>query len=475
MQSALIIIRKENMRKKLFTILTIVLGTMFMVSCGSDDNPTPVFDTATNQKVLTVMQEFYLWEPKDASLSQETKTFFGSILNDKDIYTNGEEKYRYSSISEANAPVATVYDPGFEYAINNYLDKVTYYVVLYVKPNTPASNYLARGLYITKVNGTAVTKDNAETLLPTAYSKGGDITLTIRTPMITTETTLKAFAPVANHQENPLLTSSILTAGAKKVGYVAYNNFSSGVNYAYDDALANTLNNFKSQGVNTLVFDVRYNSGGSVYAVQALGSALVKGRDVNKAFIQQVRRVSSSPLNFQDKTRGKAAIPTLGDNLDKIYIITGQATAGASEALINAIKAYRGSDIEVVGEKSKGRTVAIAGASENATPENPTASGKWSLRIAYSHLADFNKGYNYANGIALNTQIKEVEVAATKGILLGELGTENEVILSQILNMIKGNTKGGSVDIRSTAFEKEVKTSLSRRRGSNETTVDLVW
>ncbi len=460
------------MKKRLFTILTIVLGTMFMVSCGGNDNPVTPVDTTTNEQILTVMKNNYLWTPNNVALNQEATAFFRSLLSANDVYTDGGNKYNYSRISSTSEPAVTVYDPGFEYAINNYISGVTYYVVLYVKPNTPAKDFMARGLYITKVNGTAVTAANASTLLASAYSKGEKITLSIRTPMITEEKSV-SFSPVANYSEAPMHTFSILTAGSKKVGYIAYNNFSAGANYAYDNSLAAKLTEFKNQGVTDLVFDVRYNSGGSLSGVQALGSALVKGRDTNKAFIQQVYRpdlpTPVRPLNFQDKTaEGKGvAIPTLGDQLGKIYIITGQTTAGASEALINAIKAYRANDIVLVGEKTKGRNIATARTTEKET------GAKWNLTLAYLYMADVNKNYNYTAGFAPNTPIQEVKVAAEKKILLGELGTKDEVILSQILATIGGAKSTLSVETRSTGFERELKTSLSNRIGANETMVDL--
>lgn len=468
------------MKKRLFTILTIVLGTMFMVSCGGNDDPDPAPVNADNQKILTVMQNNYLWPlPANPNLTLDTRAFFGSLLSQNDRYTDVNASgntitYTYSRISSTSDPVTTVYDAGFEYAINNYVSGVTYYVVLYVKPGTGASNYLTRGLYITKVNGTTVTSANAATLLPAAYAKGGDIELSIRTPMIETERVVK-FAPAANYVEAPLLTSSILNEGGKKVGYIIYNNFSQGANGAYDTALANKLTQFNDNGVTTLVFDVRYNSGGSVYAVQSLGSALVKARDTSKAFIQQIFRPDLPkpviPLNFQDKTAGGTVIPKLGDKLDKIYIITGQTTAGAPEALINALKAYRGAEIILVGEKTKGRNIATARTTENG---GASTSGNWNLTLAYNYLADVNKGYNYTAGFTPNTVIKEVEVAAQKKILLGELGTKEEVILSQVLGMISGTVKSASVlETRSISSDRELRTSLGNRPGSNETTVDL--
>lgn len=481
MQPALIIIRKENMRKKLFTILTIVLGTMFMVSCGSDDPKTEPITPVVNEDILGIMTRNYLWAlPAEPNLYQATEPFFGSLLNAKDVYTDNGNKYTYSKISPVSGQAGTVYDPGFEYAINNYRDDanpgkvITYYVILYVKPRTVAADYLLRGLYITTVNGVAVTAANAPTLLYDAYKDGKDVDLMIRTPQIEAERKI-TIKPYGNYVEAPLHTAKTLTAGAQKVGYVLYNHFSSGTktgDYTYDNALAAQLTKFNNEKVTTLVFDIRYNSGGSVSAIQALGSALVKNRDTSKAFIEQLFRADlpkpNIPLNFLDKTGGNTAIPKLGDQLEKIYIITGQSTAGASEALINALKAYN-KEIILVGEQTKGRPV--------ATSNTQDVTKQWNLRLALSYLADVNKTYDYANGFIPKHIIKEVQANADLNentTLLGELGTEKEIILSQIINMIKGNQFEAAPGTRSAGIDKEVKTSLSRRPGSNETSVELI-
>ncbi len=475
------------MKKRLFTILTVLVGVMFVTSCDKKDDPVPPFNPtvkATNEEILDLMKRNYLWTlPASPNSEQETPAFFASLLNQNDHYTdvnaNGQMvAYNYSRISPVTTPVPT-YDPGFEYAINKYVSGVTYYVVLYIKPGTNAAldQSLGRGMYITTVNGTTVTETNASTLLYNAYKDGNEVNLKIRTPMVTTELPVK-FTPAKNYVEAPMIAFNTFMAGTKKVGYICYNSFVAGTNGEYDTSLASKLNEFKNEGVKVLVFDVRYNSSGNTNSVVIAGSAMVKDRDVSKTFIQQVFRPDlpnpSVPLNFLDNTKpsGGTAIPKLGDNLEKIYIITGQTTAGAPEALINALKAYRSADIILVGEKTKGRTVAVARSTENG-PQQP---GNWNLTLAFNYLADMNKNYsNYASGFTPNTEIKEVEVAAKAGILLGDLGVvdgaKKEVVLSKVRDMIAGiTTRSTSV---STGSDRPLETSLGNRPGSNETTVDL--
>ena len=454
------------MKKRLFTILSVVLGTMFMVSCGGDDPvPTPPVDTKTNEQILTVMKDNYLWNPNNVSLEQETPAFFKSLLSANDVYTDGGNKYNYSNIWKVGEATGTSYDPGFEYAINKYEGGLTYYVIYYVKQGTDAANYLGRGMYITKVNDVAVSASNAATLLKDVYTKGGDMKLSILTPVLLEE---KVFTvkPKANYQENPLLVANpnVATSGSKKIGYIAYNHFGSG----YDDALANKLSKFKD--VSVLVLDLRYNPGGGMVTANVLGSALVKNRDTSKPFMYEVRRTDldkDKAYNYLDKTAGGIAIPKLGDQLSKVYIITGQNTNGATTAFVNAMKTAR-PDVIVYGEKTKG---------QNVLRGTTTVDNQWSLLVAMSYMADANKKYSYTGGIAPTVLVQEVqENASLKNTMLAALGTKDEIILSRILTA-EGVTTTRSTylfDVEETVSTKDIRSSLSdKANGYNVVELDV--
>lgn len=445
------------MKKRLFTILSIVLGSAFMVSCGSDDPaPSPV-DTTVNQKILTVMQNNYLWTPNNVALSQEAPAFFNSLLNSNDKYKDGNNTYTYSSIWKVSDASGVSYDPGFEYAINKYEGGLTYYVIYYVKEGTDAANYLGRGMYITKVNNEAVSAANASTLLKEAYSKGGDMKLTILTPMILEEKTFTV-KPKANHQENPLLAvnANVVPTAVTKVGYIAYNHFKSGENGSYDNALANKLAEFKDATV--LVVDLRYNAGGAgMTTASILGSALVKNRDTSKPFMYEVRRGDLNKdvaHNYMDKTVGGVAIPKLGDQLNKVYIITGQNTNGLTAGFVKAMKLAR-PDVVVYGEKTKGQNILRGSA---------TIDNQWHLIVAMSYMADANKKYDYTGGIAPGVVVQEVqENASLKNTMLAPLGNKEEIILARILKAegVAVTKSTNLFDAEETVSTKAIRSSLS--------------
>lgn len=438
-----------------------------MVSCG-DDKSDDIVDTGANEKIQNIMLDNYIWTlPNNVNLNQETEAFFGSLLSPSDSFQDGGNTYRYSSISRIGE-AETSYDPGFEYAINKYQGNLTYYVVYYVKQGTDAANYLGRGMYITKVGDTPVTAANASTLLKDVYTKGGDMKLSILTPVILEEKTF-TIKPKANLQENPLLVANpnVATSGNNKVGYIAYNHFSSGTGGTYDNTLASKLNDFLTQKVTTLVLDLRYNPGGGLVTAGILGSALVKNRDVSKPFMYEVRRADlnkDAAHNYLEKTAGGVTIQKLGDQLTKIYIITGQNTNGATTAFVNAIKTAR-PDVIVYGERTKG---------QNILRGTTTVDNQWHLFVAMSYMADANKKYAYTNGINPNVVVQEVqENAALNNTMLAELGNPKEIILSRIL-AAEGITTARSASIVETegilpSNSRAIKSSLSDKANKYNT------
>ena len=69
-------------------------------------------------------------------------------------------------------------------------------------------------------------------------------------------------------QEDPILTSNIITSGDRKIGYLMYNQFVPGS----EDAMNAIFADFKAQGITDLVLDLRYNLGGTGSTAAVLAS-----------------------------------------------------------------------------------------------------------------------------------------------------------------------------------------------------------
>jgi hypothetical protein len=118
--------------------------------------------------------------------------------------------------------------------------------------------------------------------------------------------------------------------------------------------LIDAFNLFKSQGVNDLVLDMRYNGGGLLYIASELAYMIGGPGTAGKTFEDLVynnKIAPDPPIPFLSTAYGFAApnpapagtaLPYLG--LKRVTVLTTPGTCSASEAVINGL---RGVDIEV--------------------------------------------------------------------------------------------------------------------------------
>lgn len=417
------------MRKKIIPFALAVISALSMISCsnsnsGGEDNGQK--NIATNEAIFAKMQANYYWTiPTNINNTLDPKDYFNALLDQKDKYTISGTQYNYSRIyANSNNTSTSKYDIGFEYGINSYQNGM-YYVIYYVKAGTDAATQgLKRGHLIESVNGVAINATNKDYLLTQAYNSGNTVVLNVLDPW-TSNAAKFTVAPTlrnADYVENPILVSTQLTekTGTNKIAYIAYNAFVSGNNNTYDDQLNRNISSFAGIGIEYLVLDLRYNANGQAESAQKLGAALVQAASENSPFIYFKARQDKKNVAYNFK-------PTAGlsfaSNLKKIYIIIGKNTGGMSEVFINALQAYRGTDIVLVGEPTQGRNI--------ATGVTSLEDKSYSMTIAIGEWA--NKDLVTFTSIAPTSGFSVVESAK-----LEPLGSASEVVLAKILADITG-------------------------------------
>jgi hypothetical protein len=144
--------------------------------------------------------------------------------------------------------------------------------------------------------------------------------------------------------------TKVIDTPTGKVGYLTFDDH----NAVAEKQLIDAFSLFKSQGVNDLVLDMRYNGGGLLYIASELAYMVAGPSAAGKTFER---------LNYNNKTAPDAPIPFLSTaygftspnpatsgmalpylGLKRVTVLTTPGTCSASEAVINGL---RGVDVEV--------------------------------------------------------------------------------------------------------------------------------
>jgi C-terminal peptidase prc len=220
--------------------------------------------------------------------------------------------------------------------------------VLQVFQASPAEDIgLRRGDFIVEINGRSVA----------ALVASGQIDSAFGPPEIGVE------ADIAFHRLNGALQrahmakrivtiptvslSRVYTVDGRKVGYLFFRNFVQPSIAALDRAFAE----FNTEGITELVLDVRYNGGGLVdvarHLASLIGATRVEGQVFTEFFHNDKNTFRNQTVRFQ------ATANSL--NLDRLIVITGRASASASELVINALRPFM--PVILIGDRTYGKPV----------------------------------------------------------------------------------------------------------------------
>lgn len=442
-------------------IITCLLITLF--SCGEDRSWEYEAVIADRRWIEEIMRDVYLWNdeiPEEAAInySSAPETFFKSLLSRKDAFStiDVEEK---KSVTKALSRDSTY---GFEYyTISSTVDRGSYFArVLYVVPNSPAYEAgLKRGDWITTVNEQNI-KDTKILI------NGGEITITRDTTRYVVEGETKrwewlrsdtiklgASRPVT---QSPFMADEILEIEGHKIGYLAYNSFTTGPNdtpseTAYNEEMRSIFNKFEGANVKEFVLDLRYNPGGYLSCAQLLSSLLVNKSHVGKTFCSV--EFNQNLAEEKDET-----LPFLNEdsnlNLDKLYVITSEATASASEAVIYCLKPYM--DVILIGAKTVGKNV-------GSQPEPYTKSefGYLKLYPITCRIYNVEGKSEYSAGINADHELDERKIYDN----LKPLGDPEELLLNKAISLItnKGTEEGNKEPEEGTETVKSTYNSIDRK------------
>ena len=253
-------------------------------------------------------------------------------------------------------------------------------------------------------------------------------------------------------QENPVLIAEVIDIGdGQNTAYLMYNAFTSDFDMALNDAFGD----FKAQGVNRLILDLRYNGGGSIRSAVHLAS-MIYSTDDTKIFSQS---------SYNDKVQqdyisyyGEEALidyftdlldtttydhsPTLPPvnnlALDEVYIITSSGTASASEMIINGLEPYM--NVVQIGDTTRGKNVGSFTIKDWYTTNDGSLSTehKWAIQPITLKISNSEGESDYFDGLLPDVAIEE---DFRELLPLGDL---NESLLAATIDYIMGSSKSSS-------------------------------
>ena len=450
--------------KALLGLWKVLLCVILISSCNSDEPESE--NEYVNRWILENMELYYLWNtyiPNSPNKSQEPDVFFESLLSNEDRFSWIQENYQelLNSLQGINK------EAGYEFLL--YRDNVNPENVLaqvvYVKAGSPASTKdILRGDIITQINGQQITMTNYTTLLSlitenhtVKYSR-----YNFSTSLFEDKGTLSL--TTTEFAENPNYLNQIYQIGDKKIGYYVYNFFATGpssTSAQYNDEMDAIFNQFKAQGITDLIVDLRYNSGGAESATINLASLIGKAVTSSDIFtIREYNDIVEAQLSpdlltrkFVDKAQNVGSM--LSGN--RVYVLTRNRTASASELLINGLKPYM--DVFIVGDTTIGKNVGSISLYEENDPKNT-----WGMQPIVV------KSYNKLNQSDYSTGFIPNIVDEDNSLVLLPIGDLEENLLSIAVAEITGT--GGSKIARKKMKGEMIGASADRKRGNFNLLID---
>ena len=480
---------------KLIKALIILSVVSFLTtSCFEDNDDNQISASSINDFVWKGMNAFYLYKDYIPNLvndrfssNKEYSDYLNSYSTPEDLFESliyqRESIDKYSWIVDDYIALEQ-YFSGI--SVSNGMEFKLFYkpnssteligIVRLVLTGSDAENKgLKRGDFFNAINGTVITINNYLSLTaPNSYSINLATYNDNGTPETIDDTVISKNESITlsklEYSENPIYKTKIVTVNGQNVGYIMYNGFTAN----YDSQLNNVFGEFKTNNVQHLILDLRYNPGGSVNSAILL-SSMITGQFNNEIFsteqwnseLQSLFENENPELLINRFINNNKGTLLNSLNLQKVYILATGASASASELVINSLDPYI--DVIHIGENTTGKYQASTTLYDSDDFGREGANPNHAYAIQPLIFKSLNKVGNtdYNMGLPPDIFLKE------SFINLGIIGDENETLLAAALADIENSTiKLTNIKAKSIPSLKSFKDSNSFERFNNEMHID---
>ena len=416
--------------KKWMFLLLIFAGMLGGCKDEPIEDEAPEVTQKVNEFIQFVMEKDYLWYKElpeiDTRFEFDSKEYFKKLLYTEDKWSAITSDAQKTSNSLSGNEVTF----GYSLVRGRFTNTQNYFAIVeYVYPGSPADIAgLTRGDFIVKIDGQSITDSNlrqltdAENLTITTgfYSPDG-ISLGNTVSMTSREMDL-----------DPVLIYKTIETEGHTIGYLFYAHFTT----KYNSSLQQAFQFFKDKNVTDLVVDLRYNPGGFITAAQFLCSSIAPTTiSFGTTLITMQFSDKYTPLKWPFWSTSQSLQPVrLG--LNKVYFLTGQGSASASELTITGLDPYM--DVAMVGDTTYGKYTASLFYTPDSvyTDENYTKDmANWGIMPIIARYANANGVTDFKNGFAPDFYVNEY---AAENMPFLPLGEPNEPLLKEAIADITG-------------------------------------
>ena len=410
--------------------LLIAVLTLYSCERGPEKPDLSEETLILNYWIWEGMNDVYLWEQYIPDLDPEYETdpeaYFYKLLYEED---------RNSWIVDDYEELVAMFD-GIELATGVSArpgllgESQVISIVEYVTPDTPgADSGIVRGDIIVAIDGQTLNSENYYQLYyqNTATLEFGDWN---GTTVVPNGKKVTLTAEVLN--QNPVIHDEVIDYQGTKIGYFAFVQFTNGQTGEWLEELNRVFDDFLAAGVTEVVVDLRYNRGGSLdlsaYIASTLAPASVMQNneiymkliwnDGYNKFWKEYDLDDDGKPDGEDSEQLVVKFPDSDKNLglSRVYFLTTDITASASESLMTGLYPY--TEVVHIGDTTYGKCYASITIDDFEDPKRHN----WAMQPLVLKYANASGFTDFVDGIAPDHLLVENLLYAGHSIFLSIRG-----------------------------------------------------
>ncbi|GHB68146.1 peptidase S41 [Psychrosphaera saromensis] len=413
---------------KAYQHLLMIFSTLVLSSCSDDsDSQASQFDnlftssncsvSGANDQLFSLLQEKYFW---NEGLPKSIDSNAYDSLSDA-LYELRDEKDRFSFVltyeEYEDYANSVFFGYGFGHEITQGNDGLRIKYVF--EEGSAAQNGLQRGDIITKVGDDLVSDLVAQVIAGTTTfsdifgpnEDGYSVEVTFVKPDST--------VVVADFSKGSIVANTVMASETKEltidgesknVAYMVFDSFKESSQTEINTAFTQ----FKTDNVDEMILDLRYNGGGLISVANQLSSQIGGYNVEDEIFL-------SYQFNENQSSKNESILFSLGQgieqlNLDKLVVLTTESSCSASELVINALDPFL--DVTIVGDTTCGKPIGMS-------PELVCDHVIYAINFQTMNAVGFG---DYFDGLPATCSVAD-EVT-------GNWGDDNDPILAEGLNYL---------------------------------------